>query len=89
MTTGGLSARYSNAQSGVVNYTTRSGGSEFQGSVSLMTDRFAPENWRTYFNRGELGFIHDAASHYTLYDRFFCSILASTWPVVPRSVPRV
>jgi phospholipase C len=34
----------------------------------------------TYFNRGELGFIHDAAKQYTCYDRFFCSILSSTWP---------
>ena len=54
VTTGGLSARYSNAQSGVVNYTTRSGGSDFAGSVSYFTDRFAPSDWRTYFNRGEL-----------------------------------
>jgi phospholipase C len=34
----------------------------------------------TYFNSGDLGFIHDAARAYTLYDRFFCSLLASTWP---------
>jgi phospholipase C len=34
----------------------------------------------TYFNSGELGFIHDAARAYTLYDRLFCSLLASTWP---------
>jgi phospholipase C len=34
----------------------------------------------TYFNGGDLGFIHDAARGYTLYDRFFCSLLASTWP---------
>jgi phospholipase C len=34
----------------------------------------------TYYNRGELGFIHEAARQYTLYDRFFCSLLASTWP---------
>jgi phospholipase C len=34
----------------------------------------------TYFNRGELGFIHEAARQYTLYDRYFCSLLASTWP---------
>jgi hypothetical protein len=54
VTTGGLSARYSNAQSGVVNYTTRTGGSEFSGSAQFMTDRFAPSDWRTYFNRGEL-----------------------------------
>src|SRR5919109_226516 len=34
----------------------------------------------TYFNRDELGFIHEAARQYTLYDSFFCSVLASTWP---------
>jgi phospholipase C len=34
----------------------------------------------TYFDRGDLGFIHAAARRYTLYDRFFCSLLASTWP---------
>jgi phospholipase C len=33
-----------------------------------------------YYNRGDLGFIHEAARNYTLYDRYFCSILASTWP---------
>jgi phospholipase C len=34
----------------------------------------------TYFNKGELGFIHEAAHTYTLYDRYFCSLLSSTWP---------
>jgi phospholipase C len=34
----------------------------------------------SYYNRGELGFIHEAAHQYTLYDRYFCSVLASTWP---------
>ena len=34
----------------------------------------------TYFNRGELGFIHAAAENYTAYDRWFCSVLASTYP---------
>ena len=34
----------------------------------------------TYFNQGELPFIHPAAKAYTLYDRYFCSILASTYP---------
>ena len=34
----------------------------------------------TYFNRGELALIHEAARQYTLYDRYFCSLLASTWP---------
>ncbi len=34
----------------------------------------------TYFNQGELKFIHDAAAAYTLYDRFHCSLMCSTWP---------
>ena len=34
----------------------------------------------TYFNSGDLGFIHEAARTFTLYDRYFCSLLASTWP---------
>jgi phospholipase C len=34
----------------------------------------------TYFDEGDLGFIHDAGKGYTVYDRFFCSILSSTWP---------
>ena len=33
----------------------------------------------TYFNEGELGFIHDAAKAYTLHDKFHCSLLSSTW----------
>jgi len=33
----------------------------------------------TYFNESELGFIHDAAKAYTLYDRFHCSLLGPTW----------
>ncbi|HYP47259.1 MAG TPA: alkaline phosphatase family protein [Thermoleophilaceae bacterium] len=34
----------------------------------------------TYYERGELGFIHEAARKYTLYDRYFCSVLGPTWP---------
>jgi phospholipase C len=34
----------------------------------------------TYYNEGELGFIHAAAREFTLYDRFFCSLLGPTWP---------
>ena len=34
----------------------------------------------TYFNRNELGFIHAAAQNYTSFDRWFCSVLASTYP---------
>jgi phospholipase C len=34
----------------------------------------------TYYNQGELGFLHEAAHKYTLYDRYFCSLLSSTYP---------
>ena len=34
----------------------------------------------SYYERGELGFIHAAARQYTLYDRYFCSVLGPTWP---------
>src|SRR3954468_909722 len=34
----------------------------------------------SYYNKGELPAIHAAAQNYTLYDRYFCSILTSTWP---------
>jgi phospholipase C len=34
----------------------------------------------TYYNEGNCGFIHPAGKAFTLYDRFFCSALTSTWP---------
>jgi phospholipase C len=33
-----------------------------------------------YFNESELPYIHPAAKAYTLYDRWFCSLLSPTWP---------
>jgi hypothetical protein len=54
VTTGGIAARYGNAQSGVINYVTRTGGSAFGGSVSFLTDRLAPKDIRGGFTRGEL-----------------------------------
>jgi phospholipase C len=49
------------------------GGFLAQGSGN---DEFA----LSYYNKGELPAIHAAAENYTLYDRYFCSILCSTWP---------
>ena len=34
----------------------------------------------SYYNEGDCGFIHPAGKAFTLYDRFFCSALTSTWP---------
>jgi outer membrane receptor protein involved in Fe transport len=51
--TGGFDAEYGNVQSGVVNMSTREGGSGFSGLVKFMTDDFgAPD--KTYFNYDNL-----------------------------------
>jgi phospholipase C len=34
----------------------------------------------SYYQEGDLGFIQDAAKAFTTYDRFFCSLMASTLP---------
>jgi phospholipase C len=33
-----------------------------------------------YYDEGDLGFIHAAGREFTVYDRFHCSLMASTWP---------
>ncbi|MFO7588421.1 MAG: TonB-dependent receptor [Gemmatimonadota bacterium] len=54
VTVGAFAAEYGEAQSGVVNYVTRSGGAAFTGSLEFFTDQLAPDAWRTNFNRAEL-----------------------------------
>ena len=54
--TGGFSAEYGEAQSGIVNYVTRSGGRRWTGALSLQTDEFMPKEWSRGMNRGELSF---------------------------------
>jgi phospholipase C len=56
-----------------------------QGRAQLQGGFLAPASGNdelalTYFNQGDLGFIHDAARNYTTYDRYFCSLLGPTWP---------
>jgi len=54
VTTGGTSARYADAQSGVINYVTRSGGAQLGGTASLFTDMLGPKDWSGGLNRLEL-----------------------------------
>ena len=50
---GGLDAEYGNAQSGVINYTTKEGGQEFEGEIYYLTDDYGqPDN--TYDNLDRL-----------------------------------
>jgi phospholipase C len=56
-----------------------------QGRAQLKGGFLAPASGNdelalTYFNQGDLGFIHEAARNYTTYDRYFCSLLGPTWP---------
>jgi outer membrane receptor protein involved in Fe transport len=53
VTVGAFSAEFGDAQSGVVNFVTRSGGPRWTGSLEVFTDRIAPDSWRTNFNRLE------------------------------------
>ena len=34
----------------------------------------------TYYNEGEVEFLHAAAKNFTLFDKYFCSVLGPTWP---------
>ncbi len=54
VTTGGFSARYADAQSGVINYVTRTGGPTLGGTFSLQSEDLSPLKWRTGWNRAEL-----------------------------------
>jgi hypothetical protein len=52
--TGGFSAEFGEAQSGIINYVTRSGGLAWTGALNLQTDELAPKEWSLGFNRAEL-----------------------------------
>ncbi|MGQ0560686.1 MAG: TonB-dependent receptor [Gemmatimonadota bacterium] len=52
--TGGFSAEFGEAQSGIINYVTRSGGRAWNGTLSLQTDELMPTEWSIGFNRAEL-----------------------------------
>lgn len=54
--TGGFSAEYGEAQSGIINYVTRSGGRRWSGTASIQSDELMPKEWGTGFNRAELSF---------------------------------
>ncbi|HSL70018.1 MAG TPA: carboxypeptidase regulatory-like domain-containing protein, partial [Longimicrobiales bacterium] len=43
--TGGFSAEFGDAQSGIINYVTRSGGRRWNGAFGFGTDEFMPKEW--------------------------------------------
>lgn len=52
--TGGFSAEFGEAQSGIINYVTRTGGSRWNGAFSFQTDELMPDEWSIGLNRAEL-----------------------------------
>ncbi len=52
--TGGFSAQFGEAQSGIVNFVTRTGGRRWNGAFSMQTDEIMPSEWSVGFNRAEL-----------------------------------
>jgi outer membrane receptor protein involved in Fe transport len=50
--TGGFSAEFGQAQSGIINYVTRAGVQRWSGSASFESDEFMPDKWSRGFNRG-------------------------------------
>lgn len=52
--TGGMDAEYGNAQSAVINVSTREGGKNFEGQLRYMTDDFGRRD-KTYTNYDRLG----------------------------------
>lgn len=52
--TGSVSAEFGDAQSGVINYVTRSGGREWKGLGTFETDAFMPSLYSLGLNRAEL-----------------------------------
>ncbi len=51
ITTGAASAEFGNAQGGVINITTKKGGSRFAGNVGYETDEFSGQRFSNGFNR--------------------------------------
>jgi hypothetical protein len=56
VTVGGYAAEFGEAQSGVISYVTRTGGTRFSGSLQASTDRLGPSSWTTNLNRLEANF---------------------------------
>lgn len=56
VTVGAFSAEFGEAQSGVISYVTRRGGTRFTGAAEFYTDRLGPNSWRTDFTRLEANF---------------------------------
>jgi len=53
---GAFAAEFGGAQSGIISYVTRTGGSRYTGALEFQTDQLGPSSWRTNLNRLELSF---------------------------------
>lgn len=52
--TGGYGAEYGQAQSGIINYVTKTGGTDYSGAVTFGTDEILPNDMRYGISRAEV-----------------------------------
>jgi len=71
--TGGFSAQYGDAQSGIVNYVTKTAGRACTGAASIQSDEMMPKKNSLGLNRGELSFGGPLVSNFG----FFAAITAT------------
>jgi hypothetical protein len=67
VTTGAVGAAYGEAEGGVINLVTRSGGSQYHGSISYSTDNLSGQTYGTGLNRIEASVGGPLFSNFTFY----------------------
>ena len=82
---GGLDAEFGNAQSGVINYTTKEGGREFEGQLYYMTDDYGqPDNTYDNLDRVFLGVGGPSPVRNLSYYASVEGTFADAYPATPR-----
>ena len=67
VTTGAVGAAFGEAEGGVINLVTRSGGSQYHGSISYATDNVSGQSYGTGLNRVEASIGGPVFSNFTFY----------------------
>ncbi len=86
---GGMDAEWGNAQAGVINYTTKEGGREFEGQLFYMTDDFGqPDNTFDNLDRVFLGLGGPTPIRNLTYYVSAEGTYADAYPATPRDRSR-
>ncbi|MEZ4653092.1 MAG: TonB-dependent receptor [Candidatus Eisenbacteria bacterium] len=86
---GGLDAEYGNAQSGVINFTTKEGGREFEGEIYYLTDDYGqPDNTYDNLDRLFVGVGGPSPLKDLTYYLSAEGTFSDDYPATPRDRPR-